>query len=305
MNFEKKVKNQSGTVSRIKDTLLNFIVPLISLIATLGLVFFVALPYKAKIPELNTELTDAQTLRAQLDTKVAVLRKLENLQDVVEEDGDLLEQALPEEGMVPELLTQVDVIARESGLSVSKLSYSISDLPPAPASDEEGVQEASYNAIIVNLGAGGGFAQLETFLKNLENSARIVNVNNLRFSVDNSEENEAVFLATFILSAPYLYVESEAVTDAAVTVDISSPDFQKVMEKTKELKYYDVLAGIEFLTVEESDIDEVTDVGEEETPPEDGISVPVEEVLNPTEETTPTEETSPTPTPTETAPTAQ
>jgi Tfp pilus assembly protein PilO len=289
MKFEKNVKKGGSAAGyKIKDTLLNFIVPLISLGVTLLLAFTIAIPSRSKLPTLDTQLKAAGDLRAKLETKIGVLEQLVEYQVVVDEDVKIFEQALPEEAMVPELLTQVDTIARESGLKVTVLSYSVSEFRSTVTQEEEG---ATYETIIINLGVEGGYDQILAFLQNLEMAARIVNVQTIRLTGGESEEG-AVYKTTFILSAPYLYVESEAVTDAEVTVDISNSGFLNTLESAKELKYYDINSGDQFINVEESPLEEVTDTGEEEEAPVEGEGeVPPAEGSEGTEEETPVEET--------------
>lgn len=243
----------------IKDTLLNFIVPIISLVITLILVFVVLMPAIQTSPDLRDELQSARSLEGQLRTKVGVLNRLLDFEVIVEENARLFTRALADEAAVPELLTQIDTVAKESGLEVTKLSYSITDVG---GTAEEG-EDISYQAVIVNLGTLGGYNQITTFLQNLANSARLVDVISFRFSGENDEEGFN-YASTFILRSPYLAVASQAITDAPITVDVSDPEFQAVLEKVKSLKYYDISVSSEFLEVEESSLEEVQQVDEDE-----------------------------------------
>ncbi len=243
----------------IKDTLLNFIVPIVSLVITLILVFAVLMPSLQSAPDLKEELQNARNLEGQLRTKLGVLNKLLDFEVIVDENAKLFTKALADEASVPELLTQIDTIAKESGLEVTKLSYSITDV--GGAEDDE--TAITYQAVIVNLGTLGGYNQITTFLQNLSNSARLVDVVSYRFSGENDEDGFN-YAATFILRSPYLAVESQAITDAAITVDISDPEFQSVLEKIKALKHYDISVSSEFLNVQESSREEVENIEPEE-----------------------------------------
>ena len=96
----------------------------------------------------------------------------------------------------------------------------------------------AYNYVAVNLGANGSLGQLKTFLKSIESAARIVNVDTFRFSL-NEDDNGSYLGINFVLVSPYLFVESNAVTDEMIDLDITKPDFVDLINKIKNLKYYD------------------------------------------------------------------
>ncbi len=260
-----------GETKNIKDTILNFIVPIVSLVITLVLVLAVMMPAIKSAPLLKEELQQKRSLEGQLRTKMGTLNKLLDFEIVVEEDASILTRALADEAAVPELLTQIDTIAKESGLDVTKLSYSITDVGASPDSEDEAI---SYQAVIINLGTLCGYNQITTFLNNLGSSARLVDVVSYRFSGENDEDGFN-YATTFILRSPYLMVNSEAITDAPITVDISDPEFQSILEEVKALKHYDITPDTQFLNVKESDIEDVEKL-EEDKVDEDGN--PIEEL---------------------------
>lgn len=280
----------------IKDTILNFIVPIVALVLTLVLVLAVLMPAIRTGPDLRDELQQKRTLEGQLRTKMGILNKLFDFEVIVDENAKILTKALADESSVPELLTQIDIIAKESGLSVTKLSYSITDVGTSPDSEQD--EPLSYQAVIINLGTLGGYDQNTTFLRNLANSARLVDVVSYRFSGENDDDGFN-YASTFILRSPYLSVNSEAVTDAPITVDISDPEFQAVLETVKGLKHYDITANTEYLDVEESDLEDVEAIEEEEEATDEtdtGLTteeleaIVGEDVLEPGEEVNETEE---------------
>ncbi|MBI2414480.1 type 4a pilus biogenesis protein PilO [candidate division WWE3 bacterium] len=241
--------------NEIKETLTNFVVPIVCLLVSGLLVFFVIIKSTQNWPLLQEEFSKAQTLEALLNTKKGVLNKLIDFQAVVEENGRLFSQALSSDPLVPELLTQVDIIAKDSGLEVSRLSYSVTDVGGSGVNSKP----VTYKAVIVNLGTLGNYDQINTFLSNLENSSRLIEVVTYRFSGENLQETNK-YAATFILRVPYLKVESMAQTDAPVTLDISSPDFINALNKVKALKFYDIKVDSKFLQVKPSDKEAVEDV---------------------------------------------
>jgi hypothetical protein len=122
--------------NNIKDTVLNFIVPIASLLITLVLVLVVLIPAVRNGPDLRNDLQQKRTLEGQLRTKIGILNKLLDFEVVVDENAKIFTNALSDDSSVPELLTQIDIVAKESGLDVTKLSYSITDLGATSNNDE-------------------------------------------------------------------------------------------------------------------------------------------------------------------------
>ena len=222
--------------TKIKSTLVNFIVPLIAIVICLVLTFVVIIPALKKKPILESDLKQKQELTAQLDAKTANLKKLVDFKSVVDENSVLVANALVSEAMVPQLLTQIDKIAKESGLTVSRLSYSLSDSSNATNAT---VTKPSYSSITVSLGVSGSYDQLALFFANLENAARLVDVDSFRYTLASSEDTSSLDIS-IIVASPYLAVESSAVTDDPINLNMSSKDFVTTINEIKKLKVYQV-----------------------------------------------------------------
>jgi len=235
----------------IKSFLINFLVPLIciGIIAVLG--FLVLYPSFKTYNPLKKEVADKNTLSTQLATKLANLESLKEFKSVVEQNSTLVQQVLVNEAMVPQLLTQIDQVARESGLTVTKLNYSFSDptIKQVSADGETFLPESPFKTVDVSLGTDGNFDQLVTFLANTENSARLVSVDTFRYTT--AEKDASTFLnISFSLKSPYMKVESQAVTDDPVNLVLSDKEFVATINKIKGLKFYNIsLEGVkeEFL----------------------------------------------------------
>lgn len=223
----------------IKNTIVNFIVPLIALVVTLVLIFAVVVPTYSKIPELKQELDANNTKKGILETKKGVLNRLSDFETVVKEDTELFKKALASEPEVPELLTQIDTIAKESGLDVIKLSNSLADSNGTATAGGTDAPALPYNLVKVTLGVTGSYDQLILFNKNLEESIRLVEVEDFRFSTETGE-GLGDYTANFVLKSPYLTITTAAVTDEPITVDISSPGFLAIVENVKSMKHYDI-----------------------------------------------------------------
>jgi Tfp pilus assembly protein PilO len=220
-------------MSKLKGILVNFLVPLICVGIAFALFMLVIYPSINSIPTLTSDLDQKIALDNQLQTKLANLKKLVDFKKAVDENSALVSNVLVSETMVPELMTQIDLIAKESGIAVTTLSNSIST---NAASTSGSGPKGTTDTVVVSMAATGTYDQLVAFFEALENSGRIVMVDNFRFSIDNS--NASNITVSVSLSSPYLFVQSNAVTDDPIDLDISSREFTNLMAKLKTLRIY-------------------------------------------------------------------
>jgi len=219
-------------MNKIKGILINFLVPLICLGISVVLFITVIYPSINGGPTLAAELAQKLALDTQLQNKLDNLKKLVNFKKAVDENSDLVSNVLVSETQVPELMTQIDLIAKESGITVKNLSNSLSTNVATPGSGPK----SNAETVIVSMAASGTYDQLVVFFESLENSGRLVNVDNFRLSIT-GDTNSTVDV-NLSLSSPYLSVQSNAVTDDPVDLDISSKGFTNLMSKLKELRIY-------------------------------------------------------------------
>ncbi len=245
---------------KIKNLILNFLVPIISVGLSILLFFVVIYPGIKQVPELEKNLTTQKLLRDQLNDKNEKLHRFVDFQAVLDENSALVNQVIPDEQNVPGLLDQLNEISEESGMELTKLSYSVAD---TSLRDEDTV--TPYSAVLVSLGAEGTYNQMVTFMESVEKASRAVNISNFRFS-ETSDDAERLSI-TFILNAPYLKVESTAVTDEAIALDIASNDFISFINKVKGLRYFEQSGDLSNLDIEISEKESLDEEEVEETTP--------------------------------------
>ncbi len=265
-------KMPSIPTEKILGLLLNFLVPLLALIGSSIAIFVFLLPSYKEIPILESSLSTKKTLSSQLERKVAALKELVDFSTQVDEYVLVTEKALISEPKIPELLSQIDIMIRESGMDVSSLNYS-----------QSGTMEASgVKMVNAALSASGSFETLVSFLKSVENASRLVILEDFRYSYTDKDGDRQVS-ASFQLKSPYLVVSSSAVTDEPIELSISSQEFLEDMTKIKNLKHYDVSGGSVPIPVPLPVpapvlLEEETPIGEE-TPVEGEVSIEGESPL--------------------------
>lgn len=260
-NFEAKdVEEKKGLsldIVAIKETLLNFVFPLASLAVSIVLIVLFVYPAIKGYPMVKAELDKKNTLRDTLQKKIFNLKKLVDFKEFVDEDSDLVSKVLVSEPEVPKLLDQVHQIATNSGMAVDRLSYSYG------GGDQAGT---SFNTVIVSLGTETNYDQIVLFMESIESAARFVSIPSFRYSSSRSVEGDNKLSANFSIESPYLFVQSNAVTDEPISLDVSAQEFVDFINMIKSLRYY------EFLDIGVQAVEETTEeVATEETAVEETV----------------------------------
>ena len=239
-NIENKIKEIN--ISAIKDIIVDFVFPIIGLAVTALLFFIYIKPTYTKVTELKTQLTSQTAVLEVLNTKATALSKMKDFNTVLEENADLVERLYVSESNVPQLLDQIHQITTNAGMSVDRLNYSYSGATGA-AADAISDQRKEDISGVVNVAATvtGTYEQMVVFMQEIERSARIAYVTTFRFGVDSGTEQTGLINVNVNVDSPYMYVQSVAVTDDPITLDITSPAFVAFMNSIKDYKYYEFL----------------------------------------------------------------
>ncbi len=227
-----KASGVENTLAKIKDTLLNFIVPLISILAAVLILSLYTYPAYKELPIKKAELSSKTTLRNTLSKKVDALSKLVDFRNVFDENLAIVNKVLVPEPEVPRLLDQASQIAGKAGMDIDRLSYSYGS---------KGSDKSIFETVTVSMSVKSSFEQLVLFMELVEKAARYVSVPNFRYSVSTKAEDagQGSLSSSFSLDSPYLFVESSAVTDEPIGIDMSSKEFTDFMSMLKDLDYYD------------------------------------------------------------------
>ena len=118
MPEENKVKKEvSSVLYKIKDTVLNFLVPLIAILGSLLLGILYILPSFKSLSTKRSELESKVALKNTLDDKVSYLKKLVDLKETLDENSEIVNKVLVSEPEVPRLLDQATQIAEKAGMA--------------------------------------------------------------------------------------------------------------------------------------------------------------------------------------------
>ena len=218
---------------KLRNAVVNFIVPIIAFGVAILLIVLYIYPSFKSLPEKKEELNNKISLKNTLSEKVSDLKVLSDFGDVLNENLEIVNKVLVPEADVPRLLDQATQISQRAGMELDRLSYSY-------GSKEKEEKETDFDVVNVSMGVNSSFEQLVLFMELVEKAARYVSVSNFRYSVsEDKEEGVSRISSSFSLDSPYLFVESSAVTDEPIGIDIKSSDFVNFMDMLKSLDYYD------------------------------------------------------------------
>ncbi|HAI62794.1 MAG: hypothetical protein UU64_C0003G0046 [candidate division WWE3 bacterium GW2011_GWF2_41_45] len=252
-NIENKIKDIN--ISAFKEIILDFVFPIIGLAITVLLFFVYVKPTYTKVNELKEELVTQTAVLDVLNKKSAALSKMKDFNAVLQEDADLVEKLYVSESNVPKLLDQVHQIATNAGMSVDRLNYSYAG---AAGTNPDATSDQRKDDVsgVVNIAATvtGSHEQMVVFMQELEKAARIAYATTFRFGQSSAAEQSGLLNVNVNIDSPYMYVQSIAVTDDPITLDITSPAFVAFMNSIKDYKYY------EFLNPDIVNTEQVTEV---------------------------------------------
>lgn len=180
-----------------------------------------------------------QQIAASENDFVAARQKREKLSEIlseakmIESNLEVMRWALPVEDDVPALITQLERVAKQSGVGVQHLGFG-----GGKAETEEAELGGGAQTIFLTAVVDGSYGALQTFFRNLENTSRVVNVTTFRFSPAQKKEEGAGLSITLGLEAFY-FSETEGVSaEVPLTLDTTSKDYIELIRKVKALQVY-------------------------------------------------------------------
>lgn len=196
-------------------------------LVVLGVGIFGVISVPSRQRQIGRAENNLLVLKQKGERLAGVLSEIKTLESSLE----AVQTALPVSDDVPDLVMQLEEIARQSGMTVQHLGFGEGSLATVPR--EEGVERISLTAVV-----SGSYGSLQTFLRNLENTSRLVNVTNFRFSPGQKEEGEEGLSVTLGLEAFYLPAAEKISLETPLTLDTTSEEYIGLIRKVKALRVY-------------------------------------------------------------------
>ncbi|MEK7610786.1 MAG: type 4a pilus biogenesis protein PilO [Patescibacteria group bacterium] len=208
-----------------------------SVVLGLLVVLLIAVPRISNLAALKSEIKDNQTKLGNLKEKYVKLTDLLAHQEALESDLSFIDAALPDKENIPELLSQIEKIASESGVSIRALHFGTGASEPAKTGKEK-----KFATVQLQAEADGSYANLGSFLNNLENASRLIFVDSLRFSQETIRDTQRLRVSLSLTSF-YVTLPGEIALSRPVTLNLNSPALSRVLEVIKPLRIYKINIG--------------------------------------------------------------
>lgn len=192
------------------------------------------------LPSRQREISRAENNLLVLKQKSERLSEILSEIKTLESNLEVAQIALPASDDVPNLIMQLEQIAKQSGMMVQHLGFGEGKAATTPK--EEGVEEvkevSGIKEISLTAVVNGSYGALQTFLRNLESASRIVNVTNFRFSQGQKEGEEGGLSVTLGMEAFYLPAVDKVSIDTPLTLDTTSKEYIELIREVKALRVY-------------------------------------------------------------------
>lgn len=171
---------------------------LIVVITAVNFLFFV----QDAADRIAQQQAEQRTLEQQLAEKKAIADNLTDRRREMDQLDQKLQEALtelPERKDIDELLAQLNDVGKKSGLEISKVE------PSAETA------ESFFARIPVKMTVSGNYHEIALFLQEVANMRRIVNVNNIKLSVNTTASKpEKVVLNSDFMATTFRFIEASA-----------------------------------------------------------------------------------------------
>lgn len=151
-----------------------------TIILTLGASIFFALfainPTLSTIAKLRREIKDSRFVEKRLSEKINNLSSLSTQYQNIQSDLPIILDAIPQKPEAPTLVAQIQSIAKDSSVEISKF-----DVAPVNLQAQNASTSSSFS---FELTGQGNYDNLQRFMSDLINMQRVVSVDSISISKD-------------------------------------------------------------------------------------------------------------------------
>lgn len=222
----------------IEEFLVNFIVPIVVVVISIGLFVLYILPTAKKLPVLKEQIGAKTQELVVLQAKVDQLSYLQQNKNLVIQDLVKMSWALEERDKVPELTEQVRVMSKDSAVAFVSLNYDNANkgelsAVAAPSTSLTPDPEL-YREEKVNVTVGiNSVSSIVSFLRTTENSIRLFKVESLRIST-----REQGNTAALVMASPYLNPAFSTYSETSAPINLTDSAYRGFMERLDTFKNY-------------------------------------------------------------------
>ena len=217
--------------NRLTNTLVENLYLAVSVVGSLFFVLVLLLPSFSLIPSLRSEIQVKADELKDLKIKSSRLNSLIANQNTLKSNLKLVDIAIPSKDNVPTLMTQIQRISTDSGVTLKALQFGAASLNTPSVTS--GKLDKSIKRVFLQAIAEGPYSNLLSFLRNIETASRIITVDTVSFEANKEDSSVSSNLGLMAY-----YVEDPP-ADPSFSLDLGSEELKSVLVKVKTLKVYE------------------------------------------------------------------
>lgn len=225
-------------ISELEELVVNFILPIVLLVISVGISVFYISPVHKKLPDLESELDSKVQENTILQAKVEQLTALQQDKELVLSDLVKMSWALEERDKVPELTQQVRLMSADSKVNFVSLVYDnankgesvVQVMPEASLTPDPQLYRDEKINISINF---DGNNSIVDFLRATETSIRLLRVESLQISTINQENK-----ANLIMTSPYLNPVFSTYSETAAPISLTDSAYRGFMGNLDNFRNY-------------------------------------------------------------------
>lgn len=238
--------NPGSFFTQIEELVVNFILPLLLVFVSLGLLNFYVRPSTGKISDIKNEIAIKNSQNFLLNAKLSQLKNLKENESLMIKDLSKMSWILDERSNAPRFTRQIVLMSNDANVVFKSLDYT-SPVVTSPrvsvvglsnvnesaqtgqASLEDLYREESVNVVLES-------SSVEDFVKFLdisENSIKLIKVNNINLTL-----NRDVIRTNINMSSPYLNPSFKSYLQTASPIDLNDTSYRSFLSKMDGFRNY-------------------------------------------------------------------
>lgn len=158
------------------------IIAILLLLISAAAVFFFVMPQWKEVQKIKADISGLEALHKELADLASSRDSLvQQYNSVDERDLKKLEAIVPKGRLTASVLTDFEIMAQKNGLSLERVDFSENKETSSGALPKPST--SSYSVMPASLTLKGGYENFREFLKTLELNLRLVDVEEVAFSV--------------------------------------------------------------------------------------------------------------------------
>ena len=154
-------------------------------------IWFVLAPAWADVFALRKEVGLKKT-SIELEKKIVEkLNSINQVLDTQKSNVERLEQAIPSSEFKPELISIMESLANQNGLSLTSVNIEL-PIESGSVSNRRGstAPKESIGKLLVSINASGTYSSFKSWLEAVQKSLRILDINKITFSINNKKTTD-------------------------------------------------------------------------------------------------------------------